>query len=68
MAEEQGGWPGIVALLTTVKFALATAQIIEEEWDNGIKPFLLLFIYVNCHTKLIFQLLGISHVHLLSPR
>ena len=37
MAEEQGRQPGIPALATSVKFALATAQIIKEEWDNGIK-------------------------------
>lgn len=32
-----GGRAGGPALGTAIKFALATAQIIKEEWDHGIK-------------------------------
>lgn len=37
MAEEWAGQPGIPALATSVRFALATAQIIKE--NNGIKAY-----------------------------
>lgn len=51
----------------SVKFALATAQIVREEWVNGIKSlFFFLFLYINCQTTFVFEPLDICHIPLLS--
>lgn len=51
----------------SIKFALATAQIVKDEGVNEIKAlFFFLFLFMNCQTTLILEPLDISHTPLLS--